>query len=61
MTGLEAWKIISANMVNLYKLRGSVNGTNRKCYSDEEIQAEVICFAALKEFDERNKNDNTYL
>lgn len=55
MTPMEAWHIISADLADLYKMRKS------KCfkgYTDAEIKAEVICFEALKEMEERNKHND---
>ena len=54
MTPIEAWHIISANLADLYKKRKS---ECFKGYTEKEIKAEVICFKALKEMEERNKND----
>lgn len=52
MTPMEAWRIISANLENLYKRRrdNKFNG-----YTDAEVEAEVICFQALKLMEERLK------
>lgn len=51
MTPLEAWHIISANLATLYKMRkdGKFKG-----YTDAEVEAEVICFHALQEMNQRN-------
>lgn len=54
MTPMEAWHIISANLLNLYKMRRALNN-NEKGYTQTEIDAEVICFEALKEMEEREK------
>ncbi len=51
MTPLEAWHIISANLSDLYKKR---RDEHFKGYVEADIQAEVICFQALKEMEERN-------
>lgn len=48
MTPMEAWGIVSANLMELYKRR---NDMNIKPYTDEDIQAEVICFMALRDFE----------
>ena len=57
MTPLEAWHIIFANLNSLYKMRRSIH-PNDKGYTDAEVEAEVICFRALKEMQERsNSND----
>lgn len=45
MTPMEAWKIISANMKKLYCTRDALGMTP---YSDEEIEAEIVCYNALK-------------
>lgn len=55
MTPMEAWHIISANMQHLYKIRRSMN-PNFKGYTDAEVEAEVICFKALEEMQEKEKN-----
>lgn len=52
MTGLEAWAIISANISELYTRRGTDGVTP---YTHKEVEAEVMCFAALKKYDEENK------
>ncbi len=54
MTPLEAWHIISANLNDHYKARRALYPT-RKGYTEAEIEAEVICFQALKEMQERSK------
>ena len=54
MTPLEAWRIISANLTNLYKMRRAMNPKD-KGYTEAETQAEVICFQALKEMQERGE------
>lgn len=57
MTPLEAWHIISVNLNSLYKLRKAMSQYT-KGYTDAEVEAEVICFRALKEMQERsNSND----
>ena len=48
MTPMEAWHIISANLYNYYNLCRSETS---KGYTDADIEAEVICFKALKEMD----------
>ena len=52
MTPMEAWRIISANLENLYKRR---RDDKFKGYTDAEVEAEVICFQALKLMEERLK------
>ena len=54
MTPMEAWHIISGNLLALYKMRKALNNGD-KGYTDAEISAEVICFEALKEMAEREK------
>ena len=49
MTPLEAWQIISDCMKELVDIRQSRGG---KGYSQEEAQAEVICFEALRRMEE---------
>lgn len=51
MTPMQAWHIISANLAELYKRKRT---KNFKGYTDDDVQAEVICFKALKEMEERN-------
>lgn len=46
MTPMDAWGIISKNLKQLYATRDSLGITP---YTDEEIEAEVLCFTALKE------------
>lgn len=51
MTPMDAWHVISAILADLYKKRK----TNCfKGYVDADVQAEVICFQALKEMEEKN-------
>lgn len=45
MPPMEAWGVISSNMLELYKMRKTANF---KGYVDAEIEAEVICFCALR-------------
>lgn len=52
MTGLEAWAIISSNMSELYRYR---NAASKKPYSQKEVEAEVVCFEALKKLDKESK------
>lgn len=54
MTPMEAWHIISANLNDHYKARRAMYPTS-KCYTDAEIEAEVMCFQALKEMQERSE------
>lgn len=54
MTPMEAWRIISANLNDHYKARRAMY-PNDKGYTDAEVEAEVICFQALKEMQERGK------
>lgn len=53
MTPLEAWHIISANLATLYKIR---KDDKFKGYTDAEIDAEIICFKALQEMNQRSDN-----
>ena len=50
MTTMDAWHIISRNLHELYNRR---NANGEKPYNDEEIEAEVMCFVALKEWNRR--------
>ena len=52
MTPMEAWGIVSANLMELYKKR---NEMNIKPFTDEDIHAEAICFMALRDFEEGRK------
>ena len=55
---MEAWHIISANMMQLYKMRRAEN-PNFKGYTDAEVEAEVICFKALEQMEKQEKeNEN---
>lgn len=49
MTPMEAWRIISANLLELYKRRRT---DKFKGYTDSETEAEVIVFMALKKMEE---------
>ena len=51
MTPMEAWHIISANLATLYKMR---KDDKFKGYTDVEVEAEVICFKALQEMNQRS-------
>lgn len=53
MTPMEAWRIISANLTDLYKMRRAMR-PNSKGYTDADIEAEIECFMALRE-KERSK------
>lgn len=60
MTPMEAWSIISANLNHLYKIRRADNwGRNKdfKGYDPADTEAEVMCFRALKEMEERMAED----
>lgn len=50
MTPMDAWKIISKNLKQLYATRASLGITP---YTDEEIEAEVMCFKTLNEAQRR--------
>jgi hypothetical protein len=52
MTPMEAWGIISANLMELYKLKKT---DTFKGYVDADVEAEVICFKALQEMYERSE------
>lgn len=51
MTPMDAWRIISKNLKQLYATRDSLGIT--PAYTDEEIEAEVMCFTALREAQRR--------
>lgn len=55
MTPMEAWHIISANMLQLYKLRRAMSNGAYRGFEDVETEAEVMCFRALQEMDERQE------
>jgi hypothetical protein len=44
MTPTEAWRIKSANLMELYKLKKT---DTFKGYTDADIEAELICFKAV--------------
>ncbi len=52
MTPMEAWGIISSNMMELYKCKKT---DTFKGYTEADLEAEVICFKALREMYERNE------
>ncbi len=55
MTPTEAWGIIKTNLEDLYKKR---RDEKFKGFTDADIEAEVICFQALKLMEERKmRND----
>ena len=55
MTPMEAWHIISANLANYYRMRRGPGF--EKGYVPADTEAEVICFIALKQMEERMKNN----
>ena len=59
MKPLEAWRVISANLTDLYKMRRALNNTD-KGYTDTDVEAEIVCFMALKEAEERSKQPTGY-
>lgn len=55
MTPIEAWHIISTNMANYYRMR---RGSGfEKGYTAADTEAEVVCFMALKQMEERMKDN----
>ena len=48
MKPLDAWRIISADLKALYKLRGLYGDDN---ISGDEVEAEAMCYKALTEMD----------
>ena len=55
MTPMEAWRIISANLWELYKRRRAEN-PNYKGYTDADTEAEIVAFMALKMADATDTN-----
>ena len=53
MTPMEAWTIISANLTNYYKL---IKNNTSEGYTENDIKAEIICFKALKDMEEKGKD-----
>ena len=51
MTPMEAWKIISKCLGEYYHMRFQKTGFS---HDNNNIRAEVICYQALKEMEERN-------
>ena len=51
MKPLEAWRIISGCMEELASIRKSLYPQG-KGYSQEEIEAQVMCFEALRKLEE---------
>jgi hypothetical protein len=54
MTPMDAWKIISRNLMQLYKLRAEFLDV---AYTQEDIQAEVMCYMALKEMEKKDSKN----
>lgn len=54
MKPLEAWRIISGCMNELANIRRSLYPQG-KGYSQEEIEAQAICFEALRKMEEERK------
>lgn len=52
MTPMEAWHIIARDLHELYDKR---NAEGNKPYTDDEIEAEVLCFVALREMEGEDK------
>lgn len=50
LTPIEAWHIISGCMNELANIRAAICGQG---FSQEEVQAEVICFEALRRMEEK--------
>ena len=51
MTPMEAWGIISANLLEAYRNKRT---DAFKGYTDEDLAAEVMCFKALQEMEKRS-------
>ena len=54
MTPMQAWGIVSSNLMELYKLKYT---NNFKGYTEADTMAEVICFKALQEMEERGADN----
>lgn len=54
MTPMRAWQIISSNLLELYKRR---RDEHFRGYLDKEIDAEILCYMALKALDEKIKSE----
>ena len=54
MTPMQAWKIVSGSLMQLYRLKDELG---MQPYTQEEIKAETICFMALKQMEERDSKD----
>ena len=54
MKPMEAWRIISGCMNELVNIRQSLYPQG-KGYSQEEIEAQVMCFEALRKIQEESK------
>lgn len=52
MRPMEAWCIISALILDHQTARKALH-PREKPYSEEEIEAEIICFAALEEAEKK--------
>ncbi len=48
LTPMQAWKVISAALKELYHRRAE---SGQEPYDQSEIKAEVICYQALKEME----------
>jgi hypothetical protein len=53
MTPMQAWRVISANLAELYKRRKS---DAYEGHTDGDVEAEVIAFKALREMEARIRN-----
>lgn len=54
MRPMDAWRIISKNMVELYHTRCT---STYKGYTEDEIEAEVICMQALQLLEKKQELD----
>ena len=54
MKPLEVWRIISSNMNELANMRNALYPQG-KGYSQGEVQAEVMCYEALRRMEEENE------
>ena len=54
MRPMDAWRIISKNMVEIYHMRRT---SEYKGYTEDEVEAEVICMQALQLLEKKQELD----
>ena len=54
MTPMEAWNIVSANLAHLYRQRKKDFG---KGWDNADLEAEVMCYKALKELQKQQDSN----